>query len=351
LAPSDKITDRFLSAVALGAGARSGKDEPMITPEDAALHTPTSDDPTWAETNFFGFYVPEAKLNCGVYALFRPNLGVALSTVCMNSKRAYTHWEADYCDMQVHLPMGPHFDLLDYRLPNGLYVRAIEPNMVFEVDFDDGEGTSVHFNYRALMPPFDIHDPDQDPMVAAASEGSDFSWGTAYNGHFDQTGVFEGEIVLRGRRIPFSCVSTIDHSWGPRSERHAHEMSWLHAHFSEDLAIHGIFDFDMADGGTDLKLTHGYVLDHGEVHGLKAGHGKTSRRGQFPEEKVIEVTDRRDQTWSLRGQALTAFPWLAWPNVTGFNALMRWEDQEGRGGMGETQDFYGLQALTALGGS
>ena len=62
------------------------------------------------------------------------------------------------------------------------------------------------------------------------------------------------------------------------------------------------------------------------------------------------MTDRRDRTWSLRGQALTAFPWLAWPNVIGFNALMRWEDQDGRRAMGETQDFYGLQALTALGG-
>ncbi len=26
-------------------------------------------------------------------------------------------------------------------------------------------------------------------------------------------------------------------------------MSWLHAHFSEDLAVHGIFDFDPAANG------------------------------------------------------------------------------------------------------
>ena len=51
--------------------------------------------------------------------------------------------------------------------------------------------------------------------------------------------------------------------------------------------------------------------------------------------------------WNLRGTALTSFPWQAWPNVVGFNALMRWEDQEGRTGMGETQDFLGLETLTA----
>ena len=52
----------------------------MITVADASLHAPTSDDPTWAETNFFGFYVPDLALNCGVYTLFRANLGVGLST-------------------------------------------------------------------------------------------------------------------------------------------------------------------------------------------------------------------------------------------------------------------------------
>lgn len=316
----------------------------MITPEDASLHPPTSDDPTWAETNFFGFYIPEVNLNIGLYALFRANLGVALSTVCMNSRRAYAHWEAEYCDMQMHLPMGENFDLLDYRLANGLAVRSTDPNMVWELDYDDGEGTAVHVVYRSLMPAFDIHDAEQDPMVSE----DHFSWGTAYNGHFDQTGTFEGEVILRGRRYPVDCVSTMDHSWGPRAERHAHTMNWLHAHFSKDLVIHAIFSFDPADGGTALSLAHGYVLEDGEVHGLKAGQGTTSRKGWFPEEKVIEVTDKRDRTWWLRGEALTSFPWHAWPNVTGFNALMRWEDRDGRRGLGETQDFLGLDTVCAL---
>lgn len=321
----------------------------MISPSDASLHRPTSDDPTWAETNFFGFYVPELNLNCGIYALVRTNLGVALSTICLNSGRAYHYWDADYCDLQMHLPMGKDFDLLDYRLDNGLRVRAIEPNMVYEVEYDDGEGTAIRFTYRSLMLPFDIHDPSQDPMVAAQAAGSDFAWGTAYNGHFDQTGVFDGEVVLNGRRTPFRCVSTWDHSWGPRSERHAHTMSWLHAHFSEQLAVHAIFDFDVETRGTELRLTHGYILEDGVVYGLKAGTGTTERRHEyFPEAKRLEVVDACDRSWVFQGKALTAFPWQAWPNVVGFNALMQWEDQDGREGLGETQDFFGVQSLTSL---
>jgi len=319
----------------------------VITAADASLHTPTSDDPTWAETNFFGFYVPDLGLNCGVYTLFRANLGVGLSTICMNSKRVRAPWEADYCDMQMHIPMGPEFDLCDYRLPNGLSVRAIEPNMAYDVDFSDGEGTEIHFAYRSLMPAFDIHDPAQDPMVAAAADGSDFAWGTAYNGHFDQTGVFEGEVVLRGIRHPFRCISTWDHSWGPRSERHAHTMSWLHAHFSPQLAMHAIFDFDAATNGSELRLTHGYVLDDGQVHGLKAGSGRTRRRGHYAEEVSLRLVDSSDRTWELQGRAMTAFPWNAWPNVVGYNVLARWECR-GLTGYGEIQDFFGVQTLSDL---
>ena len=103
-----------------------------------------------------------------------------------------------------------------------------------------------------------------------------------------------------------------------------------------------------SNGTTTLRVYNPMKGTTRIVKGEKAiVSGKTVRNGWYPEEKILEVTDKRDRTWSLRGQALTAFPWQAWPNVVGFNALMRWEDQEGRTGMGETQDFLGLETLTA----
>ncbi len=57
----------------------------MITAADAEFHEPDGPDPTWGETNFFGFYSAQEPLNIGVYTLFRPNLGVVLSTISMNS--------------------------------------------------------------------------------------------------------------------------------------------------------------------------------------------------------------------------------------------------------------------------
>ena len=273
----------------------------MIRDEDADFHQPDRAHPTWAETNYFGFYNAEEHLNVGVYALFRTNLGTVTSSICMNSQH-----------------------------------------------YDDGEGTSIDVRYEALMPAFDIHDPEMDPMCASSPEGK-FAWGTAYNGHFDQTGVFTGSVTLRGRRVPIDCVSTMDHSWGPRPERGAPAMSWLHAHFSQDFAIHAIFGFDPArENGRDLWLAHGYVLDRGKVFGLKAGTGQAVRNQErYPETVALRLTDSDDRVWNLNGRALTTMPWIYVPNSIGFNTLSEWTCAEQRG-YGEIMDFIELPVLNAL---
>ena len=49
----------------------------MINDNDMYFHTPTSDHYSWAETNYFGFYIPEENILVGVYAQPRANLGTA----------------------------------------------------------------------------------------------------------------------------------------------------------------------------------------------------------------------------------------------------------------------------------
>ncbi|RZZ88463.1 DUF7064 domain-containing protein [Pseudoxanthomonas winnipegensis] len=320
----------------------------MIKPEDARFHAPDADKPLWAETNYFGFYNAQRGINIGVYALFRTHLRTVNSSICVSSRFAVTPWEADYVDWQASIPMPADCDLLDYRLPNGLRVKTLEPNMAWHIRFDDADQLKIDVTYRAIMPPFDIHDPEQDPMVAAASAAGKFAWGTAYNGHFDQSGHFEGQVVLRGEQIPIDCVSTMDHSWGPRPERGAPNMSWLHAHVSKDLAVHAIFGFDPAVDDGALSLTHGYVVERGQVFGFKAGKGKVLRKvDRYADTVELELTDSEDRVWKLRGKGMTSFPWQCYANTVGFNVLARW-DVNGEVGYGELQEFFELPALTRL---
>jgi hypothetical protein len=319
----------------------------LIRDQDAEFHEAEAD-PTWSETNFFGFYNAERTLNVGVYALFRPNLGVVSSTICFNSGRSVTPWESDFSDMRAAMPIPEPRSLLDFRLMNSLHIRCVDPNRRWTIEYDDGEGTVIDVIYDALMPGFDIHDPEMDPMCGNKSSEGKFAWGTAYNGHFDQTGRFTGEVAVRGERYEIDCVSTMDHSWGPRPERGKPNMSWLHAHFSEDFAFHGIFGFDHRRNGDELWLAHGYVLDRGEVFGLKAGTGRVERRQErYASHLELTVIDRTDRSFDLSADGLTTYPWQCWPNMVSFNVLAEWRCN-GQVGFGEVQDFFELPQLNEL---
>jgi hypothetical protein len=318
----------------------------MITDADAEFHAPDDDSPNWAETNFFGFYAAEVPLNIGVYTLWRPNLGVVHSTICMNSGDAVQPWRADFCDMQSHLPMPEPRSLATYSLANGITVTTLSPNAKWHIEYDDGEGTTIDVVYTALMPAFDIQDPEMDPITAAQVAEPGFAWGTAYNGHFDQTGHYTGFVILRGRRIEIDCTSTMDHSWGPRAERGGPNMSWLHAHFSDDYAIHAILSFDETAAGEELSLRHGYVLRDGVVRGLASGGGRTTRDNEFFASSVeLNLVDADGTEHSLSGRGLTRFPWQPWPNMVGFNVLAEWQAAD-LTGYGEIQDFVDLTRLT-----
>jgi hypothetical protein len=317
----------------------------MIGPDDAEFHQPTSDDPLWGETNYFGLYVAEVPMNIGVYGLFRANVGTVVTNVSVNSGQVRMPWAADYWDAWAQVPMPE--SLLDYRLGNGLRVVCVEPNRVWDVSYEHEGVLSLHFRYTALMDPYDINDPDEDPL--AADRDMDLTWGHAYAGHFDETGRFEGELWLRGERYPIDCVSTMDHSWGIRAERQLSRLCWLHGHFSEDFAVHGLFDFDASGGPhapTPLRLTHGYVLDGGTAVGLKAGTGRTERHDFYAQRVRLTLTDAANRQWELTAGGMTSFPWQAWPGTVGHNVLARWECA-GRTGYGEIMDFIGLTDLTA----
>jgi hypothetical protein len=316
----------------------------MIDSRDVRIHKPTTADLEWAETNYFSFYVPEESLNGCIYVLTRANVAATLSTIVLFQGFRRHHWEALYADSRMHLPM-PQGDLDDYRLPNGLHVSATDPPRNYEVDYRGQDGTEIHFRFRGLMEPYDIHDPRMDP-IAAAEQGKEFSWGTAYKGHFDLTGSIEGEFVLRGHRSAISCVSTMDHSWGPRPEVGLPNMSWFHAHFGEDLAVHCIFPCEPDDFASYGPLAHGYVLENGNVYGLVSGHGNARREHGQQMTMTIEVRDVRGRTLQLNGHAIATYPWTPWPAVVAFHSLNEWS-LGGRLGYGECMDVFDVTGLAA----
>ncbi len=308
----------------------------MITDQDVFFHPPTSDDPTWAETNYFGFYLPGEPLHVSVYVQAKPNLGAVLSSVtCVDGFSNAPH-EVLYSDCHVHLPM-PKGNLDNYQLANGLSITCTKPVMDYHIRFDGGEGVSLDVNYQGLMAPYDIHDPEMDPLANAVIKGDSVS-NHAYAGHWDQSGRVTGTCNIRGKQYAIDCVSSMDHSWGLRGERQLKNFCWMNANFENDTSIHCIYLVDPNHIDRYPAIVHGYVREGNNVYGIKSGSGKILRDGYLHRFFELQVEDVRGKVHRFTGTPLTANPWLAWPLMYLAHAFVRWE-MAGTIGYGEVQDL------------
>lgn len=308
----------------------------MISDVDMYFHPPTSDHYTWAETNYFGFYSPEARVHVGAYVQAKPNLGAVMSNVSIFDGVSNTPHEVNYFDCHVHLPM-PKGNLDDFELANGLAIRCTKPVMDYEIRFDGGVGVSFEVAYTGLMPPYDIHDPSMDPLAGVQQDGDSVS-AHAYAGHWDQSGRVRGTLDLRGRRVDIDCVASMDHSWGLRDERSLKNFCWMNANFDDDTSIHCIWLVDPKRLDVYPALAHGYLREGERVYGLREGDGTLVRNRYLHQFFDLRVVDVRGTEHRFTGTPMTANPWVPWPQMYLSHAFVRW-DRAGTTGWGEVQDL------------
>ncbi len=313
----------------------------MIRPEEAEFQFSDSSPYDWCETNFFPFAIPEARISGSFYTLTRPRLGVCMSDVTVQDRIATSWDEQLYVDNQQHLPCPQ--SLLDYSLPNGLSVKAIEPLRHYRIDYVGIENTEIHVEFRSLMAPFDMNDPDMDPM-AAARIGQGWG-GAAFSGHYEITGRITGEARLRGKVYRIDYVDTLDRSWGPRKERDNGNATWIHGSFGEALTVHAFFGLDPARTQSFGALISGYVLEDGEVYGLVSACGQAERRGIMPMSNVFEATDMRGKVFRFTAATINASPWAPFPSMVYTQAFQRW-NHDGEIGYGVQQDVLSRSYLT-----
>lgn len=308
----------------------------MITEQDMYFHSPTSDDHYWAETNYFGFYVPEAAIHVNVYVLTRQNAGVVLSSITITDGFSNAPHMVKYSNNQVHLPF-PKTNLDNYELGNGLAIKCTKPVMDYDIKFDDQRRVAFNVQFKGLMEPYDIHDPKMDPLAAAADDKVSQ---TAYAGHWDQSGRVTGRFSLDGTTYDIDCVSSMDHSWGERKEDQFKNFCWLNANFDNDVSIHCIWTLNPDDINDYCAIVHGYVREGDQVYGLTKGSGKLHRNGLLHQHMALQVEDIRGKVHDFTGTAFTSNPWQPWPFIYATQSFLRWE-LNGVVGWGEVQDVCG----------
>jgi hypothetical protein len=323
----------------------------LITPADTEFHPRDPSIASWTETMFMIFSVPEANILGNVYVLARPNLGIATSSIMVQQGFCRQPYEIDFCDPQVHLACPPSFR--DFSLANGLTVEVTKPLLGYRMSYAaSSRACAFDLDFEALMPPFDMHDPRENPLHVAGDDWAEPHKATteATKGHFDVVGRVTGEFELRGRRYRVDCVDGMDHSWGPRSEESAgtgsRAAAWMHVTFGDDFGMHLAMALDLRDGEVVYDgLRFGYVMDGREVVGLVEADVRTTRVDMLGVSNHIQARDARGREYEFFGTAVAGAPWYSFnPCCVSFQSLYRYQ-HEGRVGYCEGADIFGLNFL------
>jgi hypothetical protein len=318
----------------------------MIQTNEYSFHDRPKDDWKWTETTFLFFSVPEEGISVSVYVLARPNLGVCHAAIDIHRGFCLHPWETDFTDVQMHLPCPE--DFANFSLPNGLDFEVTNAPRDFRFSYKSAdEICEFDVEFIALSPPFDPHDPNENPLLAkditSAKVPGYEGW---HNGHMEVVGRIKGELTLNGKKYQVDCVDGVDKSWGSRPDYGQQGAAWLHVttgnDFSAFLAVGLNFENREVFYG---PLRFGYVCENGENTGIVEAEMMSQRRDMHAMRTTIKFKDAKNRVYEALGIALAAGPYYTFnPSCVSYQTLMQWECN-GKTGVSHLTDFFGRNYL------
>lgn len=318
MGPADPAADPWAPGAAL--------DPADAHPQDA-FHPPTSDDPSWSETCWFTFDLPERHLSGQLYPYVQPNLGVTAAGAFFWDDTGATPDSCRYAKHLWHLPI-PDQPLTDIALANGIRYRCLEPQRRWAIAYDDPEGDEVHLDltFTAVAEPH---------LLGEA--------------HLDQPGRFEGRLVLHGEEIAVDAWGLRDRSWGPRPQitptihgSGADHGGYAYATTSADDGFHAItLDFTNGPGEVGGTVIHGSLRRDGTWSPLVSGERRVVERDAdaFPVRVEVDAIDELGRELHAVGRVHNRLAVALNPNLFSMNCLTEWS-YDGTTGWGQDHDNW-----------
>jgi hypothetical protein len=226
-------------------------------------------------------------------------------------------YSANYSALQ--LPAGA--DLRDIELPTGVRIKVVEPTMVYDLGYDDGDRLAVALRFEGVMPP--------QPLTAVGS-----TFGSAH--HFDQFGRVTGEVVVNGEHVAIDCLGMRDRTWGPRPEHRPRRAAYVTGAASADHSFLAVTNTN-PDGD---PIAYGFLRRDGHTATLTGGQREVQRdpaQGWITG-IVIEASDEDGRRLRAVGTPVSRIITNRHTFID-INSLLRW-DLDGVEAWGEDQDMW-----------
>ena len=140
-----------------------------------------------------------------------------------------------------------------------MYLRAVEPNRVFEFGYERDE-LQFDLRYEALMRP-----------LVSGGDSDLFSQG----GHLDQPGHVTGWMRLRGEKIEVDCLAQRDRAWGPRRDNRQPQVAYCYGTASATNAFLAVSA--IKHRGDEDRVFTGYYMHDGVWSKMSSGRARVER--------------------------------------------------------------------------
>lgn len=273
----------------------------VVSPADDDFHRPTSADPSWIETVWFPFWIPEAGISVYARIWFRPNAGEQGGAVHAwrgtSEILAYDGWTEAFAGFG---------DLRDLSLARGFRLVCEAPLSRYRITHH-AESIEVDVVFEARTAPNPVS-PEESPGMFA--------------GHLEQPGRVRGRIRFGERTYEVDCGSIRDRSWGPRAMRSDLRLGNAHGTSRTGDAF---FAYVNPDAAGVERITSGYLLRAGRAARIVAGERRTHWAGSHPASLDLTLRDALGRTARFAGEVVNRQAIDAGHEVYAVLNLVRWQ--------------------------
>lgn len=303
-------------------GVIAGKPVEVASAADEFLHPAAPSGHYRAtETSYFGFSIPEHRINAEIYIWYHPVLKVMAAGIWIYQGLRGLTLSSDYINHYGYLPM-PN-DIGDYAIEAlGLKIKVLNPLKSIQIDLHDAdENVSFSLRSEATMPP--------------AVRPGGF--------HFTQAMKTSGSLNLRGRKYAIDGYFSRDRSWGQERNEHGLRippLTWAVGVFDESYAFHGM-GMDSPESKPEWlrrypvqpgsNLSWGYIYRDRKTYSVKSMRQLTTREpdGLIPRTIEMELIDTGGEKLEAYGVVIARQLWQTWQQMNAWFCLVRWESKRG----------------------